>query len=202
MRTRPYILLLSTNTGYGSGKTTVAKAMREMDSNLETISFATPLKEMVKCLFLSMGATEAEATALLYDDDLKNRPIPQLGDGTITPRRLLQTLGTEWRNMVDPDLWVNIALQKACTLVEEGKNICIDDVRFPHEITCFQKGYFTGHEVIHLNIDRPGNSKGLGQHASEAGLAGVTPDFQMFNDGTIEELKFKVKDLFFPDLHR
>lgn len=202
MRARSYILLLSTNTGYGSGKTTVARAMQELDPNLEIISFATPLKEMVKCLFQSMGMTSDIAGALTYDSDLKDLPILGLGDGTITPRRLMQTLGTEWRNMIDPDLWVNIALGKVANLGEQGKNICIDDVRFPHEVACLRRGYFTSYEVIHLNVDRPGNSKGLGQHASEAGLAGVTPDFQMFNDGTIEELKFKVKDLFFPDLHR
>ena len=118
----------------------------------------------------------------------------------MTPRRLMQTLGTEWRNMIDPDLWVNIALQKVCSLVEQEKNICIDDVRFPHEVACFRKGYFTGYEVVHLNIDRPGNNKGVGQHASEAGLVGVTPDLELLNAGTVEELVAKVRNQIFPIL--
>lgn len=203
MRTRPYILLLSTNTGYGSGKTTVAETMATLDPTLEIISIATPLKEMVKSLLKSLGYPSTVVLQMLYDPEFKETPISGIGDGTITPRRLMQTLGTEWRNMVDPDLWIKLTVQKVTSLRERGKSVCIDDLRFPHELTPFRSELFPGFpEIIHLNIDRPGNSKGLGQHASEAGLAGVTPDFQMFNDGTIEELKFKVKDLFFPDLHR
>lgn len=203
MRTRPYLLLLSTNTGYGSGKTTVAKAMQELDPTLEIISIATPLKEMVKSLLKSLGYRSTEVMQMLYDPAFKETPISGIGDGTVTPRRLMQTLGTEWRNMVDPDLWVKLTVQKVMSLRERGKNICIDDLRFPHELTPFRSELFPGSpEVIHLNIDRPGHSKGVGQHASEAGLAGIEPDFQILNDGTIEELRFKVKDLFFffPDV--
>ena len=50
-------------------------------------------------------------------------------------RRLLQILGTEvGREMIDPDVWVNMAEKKIRAYWAEGKRVVITAMRFPNEI--------------------------------------------------------------------
>lgn len=106
----------------GVGKSTLATELERL--GWTRISFATPLKEMVKAI----GIT---------DDDLnrKNEPAASAVFKGKTTRYLLQTLGTEWgRNKVSPTLWVDLATEKIKQLYMAGtRRIVIDDVRFPEE---------------------------------------------------------------------
>lgn len=106
----------------GIGKTHIANAIRETlretepDTQVELLSFATPIKQMLGVLF-----EEKDKNAEVYKGK--------------TLRSLLQTLGTEWgREMVDQDIWVNLTLNRKYDAMESGY-ILIDDVRFQNEVT-------------------------------------------------------------------
>lgn len=60
-------------------------------------AFANPLKSML----LAMGLTRAE-----LDGPYKELPLRWLD---VSPRELMQTLGTEWgRELIDPNLWLRV----------------------------------------------------------------------------------------------
>ena len=203
MRTLPYIMMLSTTTGYHSGKSTVAEAVCRCDRNARILSIAAPMKEMVILLLQNMGIPNSLAHEYVQNPNLKNKVIEGLGDGKVTPRRLMQTLGTEWRMMIDPLLWVKMALQRVDFHLQQGHNVVIDDMRFPEEELQTFRTYFypEGVEVIHVNIIRPENA--LAQedsHSSEGAFKDVIPDFEIVNNGTVQDLEETVKSLFFPNL--
>lgn len=157
----------------GAGKSTLAKVL-----NAPTVSFATPLKNMLKCL----GLTDEH----LYGS-LKEVPLPDFGGKTT--RYLMQTLGTEWgRNLVDENLWAN----RFATEVQNHSSglVLCDDVRYVSEIETIRRlGGFL------VEIRRPGIEKGV--HSSE------TLDFSSFgipfviNDSTPEVLAVRVKTLLY-----
>lgn len=82
-----------------SGKDTAAKVFERLGFTHD--SFAAPMKRFVQDI---VGHE-------LRDED-KEAPMEWL-DG-MTPRRMWQTLGTEWgRMMVHPDLWVRSMMRRA-----------------------------------------------------------------------------------------
>lgn len=148
----------------GSGKTEAAKALE--NAGYVRISFATPLKQMLQVL-VPEGTDKNERPPLLQGK---------------TYREALQTLGTDWgRQMIGPDIWCNAAMSIADRLVEEGKNVVFDDVRFDNEAQAIvDRGGFV------IRITRPGvNSMG---HASEAGISPKLIGGTLFNDDSIEYL--------------
>ena len=121
-------------------------------------------------------------------------------DPNVTPRKLMQTLGTEWREMIDRDLWVKMAVLETERHLLQGHTVVFDDLRFPHELEFFRTHKWPCRtDIFHVNIDRPVGS-GLitgmsgqlfipvGSHKSEGGLTGITPDFQISNTGSKEDL--------------
>lgn len=98
-------------------------------------------------------------------------------------RELLQRMGTEvGRNVIDPDLWVNLAVRD----IERGGDVVVSDVRFPNEVQAIRNRG----GVVAL-VRRPGTrdpSQAWRQHVSESALAGDVPDAVLQNDGTLDEL--------------
>lgn len=80
-----------------------------------------------------------------------------------TTRQLLQSLGTDWgRNMVGPDIWVDLLMQR---IEQEDTHLAIiDDVRFDNEADAIHE---RGGVVIEL--ERPGIYYSE-EHASETPL--------------------------------
>lgn len=104
-----------------------------------------------------------------------------IGKG-ITPRRALQTLGTDWgRKKVGPDVWINAALTRALFHIQEGAPlVVISDGRFENEIDRTREA---GGKVLLIEApgiaDKPGD-----EHASERGLEMVLAekfDRRVFN---------------------
>ena len=83
----------------------------------------------------------------------------------------MQTLGTEWRDLIDKNFWVNIWL-RAATFVPK---IVVDDMRFLHESEAVRN--IDGKIIL---IERPGI--GPGTHPSEQEYLQIDPDFQIIND--------------------
>lgn len=124
-----------------SGKDTLASYMLD---NLDGIwlrsSFADPIKDMLRAIGVDCS------------DDAKAVIDEYFG---VTPRHMMQTLGTEWgRNLIDNDIWV-----KAFARLNAGMCVIVPDVRFENEAELVRQ-----HGVlIHLT----GRGGIAGNHVSE-----------------------------------
>lgn len=87
-------------------------------------------------------------------------------------RRFLQKLGTQARNHIGPDVWVQ-ALERRW--LESGwTNIVIPDVRFPNEAAWVHKN-----GGVMVRIARPDFDNGVGtDHPSEASVEDLPVDFE------------------------
>lgn len=142
-------------------------------------SFADPIRAMLVPLGIDMSDPYWQAR--------KEDVIPALG---VSPRRLMQTLGTEWgRQIINPDLWLILAKQR---LLNFGPGMVIADVRFENEASWVRS---QGGRVIH--IERP-NNVAIEAHASEAGIEfkGEEGDIKIVNGGTLEDLQNTIREVF------
>lgn len=143
-----------------SGKDTAAKVFERLGFTHD--SFAAPMRRFVNDI---LGCE-------LRDED-KESQIDWL-DG-MTPRKMLQTLGTEWgRQMIHPDLWVRALMRRAPPMC------VISDVRFENEAAAIRA---TGGVIVHI-YRRPMMSD---SHVSEAGVKFRDGDFIVHNTGTLSE---------------
>lgn len=130
----------------------------------------------------------------------------------LTPRKILQLLGTEaGRNIIHPNIWVNALMseykrpsywedryydevnKKGFSGREEVwgdlPNWVISDMRFPNELEAVKK-----RKGITIRVNRP-SVKSEDEHESETALDNATFDHVIVNDGTIEDLTEKVKQI-------
>lgn len=156
----------------GCGKDTAAQGLCAR-FGYERFAFADPMKEAL-----------CEMTGLdmdyFTDRELKEQPIAELGG--VSPRRMAQTLGTEWGRAMDPDWWVRITAYRA----RHSPLVVIPDVRFDNEATWIREH---GGIVIKLHRDEV---KPVEEHASEAGIDATLIDWHVVNDGDIQELHNRV----------
>lgn len=154
-----------------SGKSTLATILGDTHIRM---SFARPLKRMLK----AMGLT---------DDELEDKEtvLPRFGK---TPRFLLQTLGTEWgRKMVEQNIWLNIAREEATKYLSVGQRVCFDDVRFDNEANLIHQ---LGGEVWHIKRGPQENTDG---HVSEKGVAAHFIHRVVYNSGSCEDLAAHIR---------
>jgi hypothetical protein len=91
----------------------------------------------------------------------------------VTVRSLLQTLGTECgRNNIHPDIWINLAINRAYGLLRTENLVVITDGRFRNEILNVRKN---GGKVVKIVTNKPPNMAKM-THQSELELASI-PDF-------------------------
>ena len=177
----------------GVGKTTFAKDVaKQFDDSVhvEILSFAEPLRAMAE----AMGV-EADA---LTDQALKHELIQGLG---VTPRRLLQTLGTQWgRRYISQDVWL-WAMQRQierASRQDKPTIILIDDCRFQNEAH-----WILGQKGMLFEIHR-GAIAYTGEHESEMPMpsgiqqamykAHLNPEsYDLLLHNTIYLIKYKSK---------
>ena len=158
-----------------SGKDTVANFIIAAIGGYR-YSFADPIRAMLAPLGVDMNDPYWQAR--------KEDVIPALG---VSPRRMMQTLGTEWgRNLINPDLWLVMAHQR---LLRNGPGMVISDVRFENEAAWIRK-----HGGLIIHVIRP-EAKAVEAHASEDGIEMQDTDARLFNSGTLEELQLSVREL-------
>lgn len=139
----------------GAGKSTAARGLVEAHAYTLT-RFAGPLKAMMAAL----GLTPAEIAG-----EAKELPCARLGG--VSPRRAMQTLGTEWgRDMIHNDLWVDIWRQDAAAIFAAGGRVVVDDCRFANEAAAVRS---LGGVIVEIRSPY-GPMIGAG-HASEAQAA-------------------------------
>lgn len=154
----------------GSGKSTVAERLVKTHGYRRR-PFAGPLKDMMRMLLFSMGASSGEVHAMVDGAD-KEKPTYFLGGNS--PRKAMQTLGTEWGRALHSDFWLN-----AWGMGLKGDKIVVDDLRFPNEAAHVRS---MGGKV--LKVLRAGVKQD--DHVSES--YEIDPDFIITNDGSIDEL--------------
>ena len=153
------------------------------------MSFADPMREAIAAtLGTFFEGGESEMNAWLGDERKYSKHIPGLG---VTLRHALQTLGTEWgRDCIDHDVWVMIAKERSRKHRQSYTTI-IDDVRFLNEYAMLRK---EGGVLVRVN--RPNAPEKGNGHPSEHLLDDLEFDYTITNDGTVEQLKTKVWDMF------
>jgi hypothetical protein len=135
------------------------------------------------------------------------KEVPDARWGGLTPRRALQTLGTEWGRSAYGDVWVEYLLKVAKTVLEENvgyspqngiewhsspgyRGVIVSDVRFSNEADAIHRA---GGKI--LRVERPGAGlKGkAANHVSEMGI--LYSDETIQNDGTLEGLEVIVSSV-------
>lgn len=111
----------------GCGKSTLAHGLSKV--GFVRMPLAEPLKLMLEALLTYQGATHDECHAMLYGDR-KEYPTEYLGGRT--PRHAMQTLGTEWRDLVSRTLWTDVWITRF--YITSPECVVIEDVRFQHEV--------------------------------------------------------------------
>ena len=150
-----------------------------------------------------------------YEDlvTLYNKPNVELIKPT--PRLLMQLLGTECgRNILHPNVWVNATMVDYFGSIKtiegefkvKGSDWIITDTRFPNEVDAVKQ-----RDGINIRIERDdyifdGDGERIiptkeyvntdnKQHESETALDNYTFDYVIDNNGTIEDLIIKVKEI-------
>lgn len=105
-------------------------------------------------------------------------------------RRFLQMLGTEvGRNMIDSNLWVNLAEKNIEKVVDGGGKVVLTGIRFENELNLIRD--MDGENVW---VERPSVRQNTehSQHASEATLTPDDFDRTLLNHGSLEDLYWVV----------
>lgn len=156
-----------------SGKSTLAGEFRRLiefrGQKFAEQPFAGPLKRMLA----SIGVDVSDLS--------KNTPVPFLG-GQITPRIMMQTLGTEWGRALQPGLWLKVWQHE---LDNQAHCVCVPDVRFDNEADLIRS---LGGTIIHIVRKPTADMLAVPAHASEAGITRAKGDIIFRNDRGIEKM--------------
>jgi hypothetical protein len=186
----------------GSGKGTVGDILESKGFSKD--SFARPLKDAVSIIFgwpreLLEGDTEVSRKWRESADTFWSEKFDQ----NFTPRLALQLMGTEaGRNVFHKDLWVISLLNRA-----KGKNVVVTDVRFQNEIEYIQKNngliirvnrgndppWFKMLENLETFEERNRFMSHWGVHQSEWNWVGSKFDYEIDNNGTLQDLRNNVE---------
>jgi hypothetical protein len=111
-----------------------------------------------------------------YDESKKNFEV----------RALLQRLGTEvGRNIIGPNVWVDIVFGEAQRLLDSGINVAVCGIRFVNELLAVQA--IGGTSVW---VDR--GLKPVNEHVSDNTLKADDFDTMLWNRGTLADLEAAV----------
>lgn len=192
-----------------AGKDTIADFLIN-NNGFQKYSFADPIKYGAIAMF---GFTKEQMWGSAEDKETVD---PRWG---ISPRRMLQLMGTELFQFdiqkhlkegeftVGRSVWVErfkmwykeekdkaikwFLTAKTAGIVNGNPefNVVIADVRFPHEADAIRE---MGGEI--WRVERP-SLKQEDTHASEKEQESIVANYTIINDGTLEELYSKVKNI-------
>lgn len=156
-----------------SGKSTLAGEFRRLvefrGQKYAEMPFAGPLKRMLASIGVDIS------------DLSKNVPVAFL-DGRITPRIMMQTLGTEWGRNLQPDLWLRVWEHE---LNADAAVVTVPDVRFDNEAEMIRS---LGGIIIHIVRKPNADMLAVPAHASESGIKRVKGDIIFSNNRGIEKM--------------
>ncbi len=182
----------------GSGKGTVADVLVE-EHKFEKISFADKLKDAVGVLFdWPRDMLEGETSDSRYWREQEDKFWTEETGRSITPRLVLQEFGTDcMRNGFYDGVWVSFVKKKI--IDNPDKNFVIPDVRFENEVEviksmggkvwCVKRGpdpvWFRQYQDLGIEP--------TDIHPSEWRWAKASFEHNIYNEGTIADLKSQVK---------
>lgn len=182
-----------------SGKDTIAKIIMELrkDKPWKILRFADAVKDIV-CILLNCTRNDLE------DINFKNKELGKEWDNNIiknnsytasikmTPRKLLQLIGTECgRNIIHPDIWVN-CLKKKYYQFRNQYNIIIPDLRFDNEANFVKEN---NGKIIIVERENIINSESIKSHSSENSLT-IDQNYSIIkNNGTISDLTIQIEKI-------
>ena len=171
----------------GSGKSTASQVL--LDMGFVEMKFADPLKNMLRAMYRTCGVDD-DTIERKVEGDLKEVPCDWLRGKT--PRYAMQTLGTEWREMIATDLWSSMFVKRVQSGALGDKIVC-SDFRFPgHEEAALEElGAYT------YLIKRPSADVNdeASQHRSEMLVDDLKVRGVLNNNSTIESLQEFIADL-------
>ena len=168
----------------GSGKDSCANIIIKNHENWVKTSFAKAMKDAVAGMYgLPRELLEGDTKE---SRDWREQPnefwSSKLG-AEITPRKILQTFGTQLvRTHVNENFWVYRLEYELEKLESEGKNVLITDVRFPNEAEMIKEHggqiwhVFCGEIPEWFILYRDHGIVPAGIHESEYKWAATTPD--------------------------
>lgn len=160
-----------------AGKDTVASILKT-EHDFIGMAFATPIKDALIAMLRVDPLT-------FHDPARKDIEIDWLGQ---SPRKLMQTLGTEWgRHLVSEDLWVRHAGRRLKYHAMITGKVVVTDVRYENEAAWVREN---GGVVWHVERDTPASVR---PHSSEAGIA-IQPgvDSLIDNNLSVEHLRGRI----------
>lgn len=193
----------------GSGKDTIADYLVEK-LNFSRDSFAGTLKDAVAAIFgwdrtLVEGRTQE---AREWREQVDPWWAERLNMPNLTPRLVLQLWGTEvGRQAFHTDIWIASLENK---LRKSKGDIVITDCRFPNEVQAIKNAggivirvkrgpepdWYQLAEWANRGLFVPQERLAkLGIHASETAWVGSNFNATLENDGTLDELYAKIRDL-------
>ena len=156
-----------------SGKSTLSGEFRRLvefrGKKYAEKPFAGPLKRMLA----SIGVDVSDLS--------KNLPVAFL-DGRITPRIMMQTLGTEWGRSLLPDLWLRVWQHE---LNDAAHAVVVPDIRFDNEAELIRS---LGGIIIHIVRKPTADMLAVPAHVSESGIKRAKGDIILHNDRGIEKM--------------
>ena len=119
------------------------------------------------------------------------------GDNETKPRQLLQDLGTELiRKQIDEYFFIKRIIQDIDIYSRYFDVITISDGRLPEEFASIKLAY---PETVTVHVTRPGFSSRLTKdqkaHVTEALVDEIEYDYEVVNDGTLDDLQKKAIEL-------
>lgn len=164
-----------------SGKDTLANILVE-EHGYRRIAFADKIRECLYTLNPLVDWITEPRYLQKYVDSIgweEAKKHPEI-------RRLLQIFGTEvGRNIIDSNLWIDMALGN----LEPSDKVIITDVRYPDEAKEIR--WMFG-QIWRIN--RPG-VEAINSHASETAMNDWKFDRVIDNDGSIDDLRAKAKEI-------
>ena len=185
-----------------SGKDTIADYLITEHGFIK-MSFASKLKDIISIMF---GWPRDRLEGLTKEDREWRETVDPWWSQTLkmsqlTPRYVMQYLATDlFRNKFHPDIWVKIVENELNKLQSNKVNIVISDCRFENEINMIIR---LGGKIIQVYRNPPSwfykyrQGKCLNKikylHHSEIEWITCYRDYDIKNNGTIEELYQKIK---------
>lgn len=199
-------------TSRGSKGSYASFSLADSTSSWHIKKFADKLKD-ITCLLL--GCTREQ----LEDREFKEKELgeewwywdidkyPNLPDNCLklTPRKLLQLLGTECgRLILHLNIWVNALMSEYNAVDFDYKEIVdkeiqgnwiypnwiITDTRFPNELEAIKTRSGVCIKVVRDSIPTP-----LNEHESETALDAASFDYMINNNGSLEDLVESVRQI-------
>lgn len=192
----------------GSGKDTACgfalEWCEEQGINAERLAFADPLKVSAAAAFgiapddaldfcnwlkqpgVFVSAERLEGSA----GDVPGVAGSNIKGKRVTGRQLLQFYGTEaHRDVFGTNFWVEVTERKIGERAGIVDVVFVTDARFPNEAQMVHRHSGEVWEVV-----RPGQET-VEAHASEAGLPDGAIEFQIKNDGSLEDLRGLIRSV-------